>query len=122
MARTILTAMTALGPYNPDAYAVASAADLTMAAADTGDGNAVVATDRQAVFAHNTNVGAQTVSVTSTNDPYGRRGHVVTYSIGAGEYAIFGPFKLLGWSQTNGQLYFNASHAEVKLGVINLPT
>lgn len=122
MPRTTLTALTALGPYNPDAYAVANAADLTMTAADVANSNEVVATDRQAVFAHNTGAGAATVSVTSTNDPYGRRSHIVTYSIGAGEYAIFGPFRLLGWQQTDGKLYFAASSADIKLGVINLPT
>ncbi len=121
MPRVTLTAMTALGPYNPDAYAVANAADLPMTAADITDFNDVVMTDRQLLLVHNTGGSGALFSVISSNDPYGRKGNIVTYSIGAGDYVIFGPFKILGWTTTSGRLNFNATSADFKVGIINLP-
>lgn len=120
MARTILTATTACGSY-PSLPLTANSADLAMSAADIADLNQVVATGKDLVFAHNTNVGAQTITITSAANKRNRTGDITAYSIGAGEYAVFGPFDSAGWMQSTGYLYFQASHAEVKLGVVSLP-
>jgi hypothetical protein len=120
MARVTLTAKVALGDNNPDAYAVANAADLTMTAADTTDYNDAVAVENQLIIAHNTGASDRTINVSSSNDPMGRRKNA-QYTIGAGKYAVLGPFKLLGWQQTDGKLWFAATHSEVKLAVVNLP-
>ena len=118
MARATLTALTALGAYG--SYS-ANAADLPMTAANASDLNQVVATNNDLIIAHNTGAGANTVTITSIADPsYGRVGHITTYSLGAGEYAAFGPFKNAGWKQADGMLYFEASHAEVKFGIVAL--
>jgi hypothetical protein len=118
MARSSLTPVTPLGSYGT--YS-AGAADFVPAAANVSDKNQFTASGNDLVFAHNTNGGAQTVTVTSVADPYGRTGDISTYSIGAGEFAILGPFKTTGWQQTDGKVYLEASSADVKLAVFALP-
>lgn len=117
MARTSLTKTTALGGYG--SYA-ADAADLTMEAADVTNGNQFVASGNDLVIAHNTGASAATITIRSVADPYGRTGDI-SYSLGAGEYAVFGPFPCLGWQQSDGKIYLEASSADVKFGVLALP-
>jgi hypothetical protein len=110
-----LTALGAYGTYS------ANAADLAMTAANTSDKNEVVATNNDLIIAHNTGASARTITITSIADPsYGRLGNITSYSLGAGEYAAFGPFKNAGWKQADGKLYFEADHAEVKFGIVAL--
>jgi hypothetical protein len=115
MARTTLTALKAQGAYG--AYA-ANGADLAMSAADVSNMNQVVATGYDLIVAHNTGASTRTVTITSVADKYGRTGHITSYSLAAGEYAAFGPFELEGWKQSDGYLYFQADHAEVKFGIV----
>lgn len=118
MARTILVKTVALGPFG--SY-TANAADLTMAAADLGgDKNRFLASNNDLVIAHNTGGSARTVTITSSSDPFGRTGDITAYSIGIGEYAVFGPFCLTGWVQTDGYVWLEANNAEVKFGVVDL--
>lgn len=120
MARTTLSKTTALGAYGD--YSGADSADLTMTAADTSNQNQFVASGRDLVIAHNTGGSAYTVTITSKEDPhYGRLGTITTYSIGAGEIAIFGPFKRPGWVQSDGYVYLEASNAAVDFGIAALP-
>jgi len=120
MARTTLTKTTALGAYGD--YSGASSADLTMTAADTSNQNQFVASSSDLVIAHNTGGSTYTITITSAADPtYGREGDVDTYSLGAGEYAVFGPFRRPGWVQSDGYVYLEASNALVKFGVVTLP-
>jgi hypothetical protein len=118
MARTAVTVTDALGSYGD--YATANAADLTMEAADPSNKNKVPHTGDILLIAHNTGGSAQLVSVTSVDDAYGRQEDIDEYSVGAGEYAVFGPFKVQGWIQSDGQLYFEADSADVKFGVVKL--
>lgn len=118
MARTNLTKTTALGAYGN--YA-ANAADLTMAVADVANKNQFTATGKDLIVAHNTGASAYTVTISSAPDPYGRSGDIAAYSIGAGEYAVFGPMELTGWMQPDGKIYLEAENAAVKFGVVALP-
>jgi len=120
MARATLTKTTPLG--SNGTYG-ANLADMVMTAANVSDKNQFVCTGNDLVIAHNTNAGstARTVTVTSVADPYGRTGNIAAYSIGAGEFAVFGPFKSTGWQQTDGYVYLEADNAEVKFGVVTLP-
>lgn len=118
MARQSHTPKTALGT-KTNAY-TANAADLTMTAADAVNYEMVALTGNELVIAHNTGAGARTVTISSVVDDLGRTGDITAYSLGAGEYAVFGPFGLEGWKQTDGKLYFAAEHAEVKLGVVKV--
>lgn len=118
MARQSHTPLTALGT-KTSAYS-AGAADLTMTAADATNKEQVAITGQELVIAHNTGASAYTVTISSVADDQGRTGDVATYSLAAGDYAIFGPFGLEGWKQTDGKLYFEASNASVKFGVVRL--
>lgn len=117
MARAILTKTVALGPFG--SYG-ANLADLTMAAANVADKNRFLATNNDLVIAHNTGLSARTITVTSTTDPFGRTGDITAYSLGAGEYAVFGPFCLTGWLETDGYVWLEANNAEVLFGVVDL--
>lgn len=118
MARQSHTPLTALGT-KTDAYS-AGAADVTMTAADTSNKEEVALTGNELVIAHNTGVGAQTVTVSSVVDSMGRTGDISTYSLAADDYAIFGPFGTEGWRQAGAKLYFEADSSDVKLGVVKL--
>lgn len=117
MPRATLTKKTAPGPY---ADLVATAADLTMVAANVADKNQFHCGHRDLVFAHNTGVTPHTITITSAPDEYGRSEDITAYSLGAGKYAVFGPFEPHGWQQTDGYIYLEADHAEIKLGIVAL--
>lgn len=115
MARTILTKDTAPGTN------AAIGKVLTETVWDNVNGNRFVATGKELVVAHNTDVGAQTVSVTSVADPYGRTGNITTFSIPAGSIAVFGPFNVQGWQQADGYIYLDAAVVAVKFAILVLP-
>lgn len=92
-----------------------------MTAADVANKNQFVAGGNDLVIAQNTDVAAQTVTITSAPDPYGRIKDIASYSIPAGGIAIFGPFPVLGWQQPDGRIYLEASSANVQFGVVELP-
>lgn len=101
---------------------VAEAADLTLTAADVANGNSCVHTGRELIIAQNSGATPRTVTVSSVADRYGRVGDKPSaYSLGAAEFAVFGPYPVDGWRQANGNLNFSGSHAEVKFAVIRLP-
>ena len=112
--RTSLTKTPALGT-KTNAY-TANAADLTMAAADSSNKNLFAASGKDLVVAHNTGVGTATVTIDNTGDD-----DITAYSLGAGEYAIFGPFGTENnWVQTTWKVHLEASSADVKFGVVDL--
>ena len=115
MARVAVTKTTA-----PGAYAGTSTA-ITMENGNTGDGLFFQLTGKEVLLIQNTNVGSQTWTATSVNDPYGRTEDITTESIAAGAIRVFGPIHLIGWQQSNGQFYFTASSTDVKFGVVVLP-
>jgi hypothetical protein len=93
----------------------------TQTAADPTNLNRCVHTGRELILARNTGATARTVTITSVDDPYGRQEHISAESIAAGALRMYGPFPVAGWRQTDGYLYFEASHAEVVFTVIRLP-
>lgn len=120
MARATLTKKAALGS-KTSAYAAANSADLAMAAANVSDKNQFAASGNDLVFAHNTGASPATITVSSVADPQlGRTGDIDGFSLGAGEYATFGPLSRSGWQQTDGYIYLEASAADVKFGVVQL--
>ena len=121
MPRTDLTPQSPPGPY-PGTIA-ADGADITFTAGDSVNNNAVVLTGdkKELVIVRNDNVAAQTISIISTPDSFKRTGDITDYSIGPSEYAVFGPFALEGWRQSDGKLYIDPQSADVKIAVIKLP-
>lgn len=117
MARVLVAAQTLPGSY-PDLPVAANSRDLAMQAGDASLHNYTPIVDgKTVVIAQNTDSGAHTVGFVSQADDLGRTGDISAYSIGAGELAIFGPFKLKGWSD-GGNLDIDVNDATVKLAVI----
>jgi hypothetical protein len=121
MARQTLTKSTAQGNF-PTLQPAANSLDLIMTAADATNKEQFVASGKDLIIFHNTGVSTRAVTFTSVVDPKNNRpGDVTAYSIGAGKYGHFGPLTREGWMQTDGYIYSEASHADVKFGVITLP-
>ena len=116
MARVDLTKTTAPGYYAAAGQAV------TMADADIAeDGNQFTATGNDLVIAHNTGATPHNITINSVADPYNRSGDITSESIAAGAIKIFGPYKTLGWQQSDGKIYLSADSDEVEFGVVALP-
>ena len=92
----------------------------TVTAADASNLNSCTFTGKEVIIARNSGVGARTVTITSVTY-LGRTGHITAQSIAAGATAVFGPFAIDGWRQTDGALYFEGSHAEILFTVLVLP-
>jgi len=101
----------------------ANAADFTYTAsgADFASGARFPHTGRELIVVRNDNVAAQTLDINSVVDPYNRTGTITAYSIGIGEYAVFGPFPVEFWRQADGYLTMKASAADVMFAILRLP-
>lgn len=93
---------------------------LTFETANTTDKEQVVLTGKEIVIAHNTGVGAATVTINSVAY-LGRTGDIAADSIAAGAMHIYGPFDLRGWKQSDGNLYLEASSTDIDFAVITIP-
>lgn len=104
----------------PGAYAGAGAA-LTFLAADVANKEQVTLTGTELIVARNVDGATpHAVTVTSVDDPFGRQENIAAESVAANGFRIFGPFKLPGWLQTDGNLYFEADNAQIEFAVIRL--
>lgn len=114
MARTTLTKTTAPGFYSNTGTTV------TFTAADTVNGNQYLATGRELVIARNTGGSTYSLTIQGSPDPY-NRSSVAVKNIASGETAVFGPFPNLGWQQSDGYVYLDASSSSIEIAVIVLP-
>jgi hypothetical protein len=119
MARVLVAAQVAPGAYP---VVTANSRDLAMQAADPSLKNYTPLVEgKTLLIAQNTDSGAHTVTITSIVDAFNRTGDVTAYSLGAGELAIFGPFKEAGWKHLDtGEvgIWFEANDATVKFAVV----
>jgi hypothetical protein len=121
MARTNIAAQTLPGAY-PVLPVTADSVDLTVVPADVANGNeTALVNDRTIVFCDNTGASPRTITFTSVADTLNRTGDITAYTVGAGQQAIWGPFKTVGWAQSGGKLWIDGAHAELVLAVITLP-
>lgn len=121
MARLVLTPATPKGSY-PTLPLTADSADISMQVPGTyTDGIGWANTGREILVVQNTGASPYTVTITSVAY-LGRTGDITTYSLAAGDIAIFGPFDPRGWNQTDGMVYAVGSNASVKFAVIALPS
>jgi hypothetical protein len=111
MARTEITKTVLPGKYADDAV------DLGLQAMDTANGNQVSASGKDIIILHNTNVGAQTVTVVSTEDEYGRE-EDQAIALDPDEMKLAGPYPVEGWRQTDKKLYLDTTSDDVKVAVI----
>jgi len=118
MARLPLTVYIPVGGY-PVGQPAANSADFVFAEPGTpADGISFPLTGEEILLAQNTTGGALTVTINSTPDPHGRTGDITAYSVGANEFAAFGPFPTSGWVQTDGKLYAVGSATGLKFAVL----
>lgn len=120
MPRILHTAIVPKGAYGD--YSVANAADYTYLAADTSNKEEVVLTGKELLLVRNVHATTPfTITINSVDDQFNRKEDVTTYSLGALEFAMFGPFLQPGWRQTNGKLNFEGSDVSIEFAVIKLP-
>jgi len=119
MARTTLTKVATGGNF-PTIPLTADSADIPMTVADTSNFNQFLPTGNELVIAHNTGASTYTVTITSVAAGNNRTGDITTYSLAAGDYAVFGPFRREGWMQSDGYVYLQATNAAVKFGIVTL--
>lgn len=93
---------------------------VTMTAADVANGNQFSAEGNDLLVAQNTGASSHNISLSSVADLQGRTGNITNEAIAAGAIKIIGPLKTLGWCQSDGKIYCNADHAEVKFGIIKI--
>ncbi len=115
MPRTSIAAVAAPGGY------VSAPTEIAYVAADPANKNQVTLTGKELLIAFNSGAAPHTITITSVPDEKNRTGDITAFSIAAGKYYIFGPVALAGWQQTDGRLYFEADHAEIKFAIITVP-
>lgn len=93
---------------------------LTMVAADAVNKNQFAASGNDLVIAHNAGASPATVTIKSVADPFGRVGDINAESIAAGAIRIYNLRGLVGWQQSDGNIYLEASSSDVKFGVLVL--
>lgn len=120
MARTTIAKTTPLGAY-PALPLVADSADVNMQASTGASGTsgnqiAFSSASRLYILAQNTHASSPyTVTITSKVDGYNRTGDITTYSLAAGDIALF-VVEGAGWKQGDGYVYLEATNAAVKFG------
>src|SRR6185437_11190922 len=115
--RTAVTPVTVKGPYP----GTVNAGDLafTFTAADIVNLNSFAATGNEVLIVQNTDVGSQTITLTTRPDNFGRSSDIATYSIPASGFAAFNFHNANnGWVQSDGNIYFQASTVTVKFAVL----
>ena len=111
MAETRITPIETVGPYLAET-AVPQLGTITSVPIDIVDGNVVtLATDILIVFT-NTNVGAQTVTIESFPDTFGRVADITAFSIPASA-VVARRFTRVGWGNGNGDLVIAGSSVDI---------
>lgn len=115
MARADLTVTTVPNPYAAAGVAIA------MTAADASNKNQFPLTGKEIVIAWNSGATGRTITITSVDDTYGRTKDIAAEAIAAGAIRVYGAgLATIGWQQTDGKLYLEANHAEVKFGILRI--
>lgn len=105
---------------SPKSYPTAMTV-VTLTAADPTNKQQFQLNGNELLIAFNSGASPHTVTVTSVADRAGRVGHITAQSVAAGAMVVCGPLNASdGWKQTDGMLYFEANHAEVKFAVITI--
>jgi len=118
-----LTPQTLVAPF---ATVAANALDFTFAAGQAGSGgNNFVCSGQDLVVVNNSHgSNAYTVTITSVADEKNRTGHITSYSLAAGDYAVFGVglTNSKGWQSTAGKIQIDVENAAVKVAILRLPS
>lgn len=113
MARSDITVQDSPGTLDYDGDVI------TWTANDGTNGNSATFTGAEMILARNDNAGAQVCTVTSVADAFGRT-RDASFSVPAGAYRMFGPFKKEGWNN-GGKIDFDgAAVSDVFFAVIRI--
>lgn len=115
MARQTITAVAITGKWPTDLT------ELTFTAANATDKEQVIHTGKEILIAFNSGASSRSVTITSVASARTGRTGDLTHSVGAGKFFMAGPLAPEGFTQTNGYLYMEAAHADVKWAVIQVP-
>lgn len=121
MAATVIAPQDILGAYVSES-ATTQLTTPTFTAVDIVNTNSITMTGRKLLLLfRNDDVATQTVTISSSDDSYGRTGDITTEDVAASAYAmrIFEP---PGWEQTLGgrNIIITASDADMKVAAFNL--
>jgi hypothetical protein len=117
MTRAVLTKTTLKGPF-PTLPVTADSLDVTFTAANAANKEEFLPSGNDIVLAWNTDGATPyTFTISSVADPQLRTGDIGPYTLAAGEIAAF-KLKSLGFTQTDGYIYLEASNAAIKFAVI----
>ncbi|MGL4296271.1 MAG: hypothetical protein ACRCTG_11185 [Aestuariivirga sp.] len=120
MARTTIAVQVPKGPY-PTLQPAADALDMTLTACDTVNKNQTPLSGNLLLVAQNSHAtNAYTITVTSVVDARNRVGDITTYSLAAGDVAMFWINQAEGWLQADGNLYYEGSNAAIKFALLKL--
>jgi len=117
---TVITVQNILAPF---AAVGAGAADFTFAAGTPTDGDTFVCTGREILIVNNTDVATKYITVVSVDDETNRSENITTYSLAAGDFAVFGVglTNSKGWKSSAGTIRITVEDADVKVAVLRLP-
>ena len=119
MARTELTVNSIKGSYPGDISA--GDLDISFEAGDDTNGNYYTSTGREIVMATNTGSSSNTITITSSNDPYLRDADISSYSISADSYMAIGPLQRTGWANGSGQVNIDVGAADIEIAIVRIP-
>jgi len=120
MAATVITVQQLLSPF-PVTPLTANSADIVFTALTVTEGDTFVCTGREVILIKN-GTGTNTLTISSSDDEKGRAEDITSYSLAAGDFAMFGQglTNSQGW-KTGGKIKMTPSSAEIKAAVLRLP-
>jgi len=108
-----------IGGY-PALQPTAGSMDFTWVAAGAAfaDGFSFPSTGKEILLVNNKNIGAQTLTVNSVADKFGRTGDITAYSMAAADFAVFEADEMAGWRRPDGDIWGAVSATDVELAVL----
>lgn len=120
MPRTTIAVQVPKGPY-PTLQPAADALDMTLTACDTVNKNQTPLSGALLLIAQNSHATTPyTITISSVADARNRTGDITTYSLAAGDIAMFLINQADGWLQADGNLYYEGSNAAVKFALLKI--
>jgi hypothetical protein len=118
MARTNIVPWDRLGAYPTEAGLASGAALPSLTStSDPTDRSTALIDNKTSVLAHNTDIAAQTITITSVPDAQNRVAHLVQ-ALQPGEIALLGPFKNAGWASAGNLLLIDVTDPKLQISVI----
>ena len=120
MAATVIAPQDILGAYVSES--ATQLTTLTFTAIDIVNTNKITMSGRKMILLfRNDDVAEKTVTISSSDNPYGRTADVTAFAMAAGAYAIR-EFEPPGWEQTVGgrDMIITANDADIFVAAINL--